>query len=83
MMGVAALLVTAAAGLAALSGIISRVHAWFHERKLPTEVRLGLPPGDMGWPLLGTMYSFLRAFKSGRPDSFLNLFVTRSLSLPL
>ena len=32
-----------AAGLVALRGIISFVHAWFHEQKLPSEVRLGLP----------------------------------------
>ncbi|XVF52397.1 hypothetical protein PTKIN_Ptkin05aG0015000 [Pterospermum kingtungense] len=31
-----------------------------------------LPPGDMGWPLIGNMLSFVRAFKSQNPESFIN-----------
>ncbi|XP_039007415.1 ent-kaurenoic acid oxidase 2-like [Hibiscus syriacus] len=31
-----------------------------------------LPPGDMGWPLLGNMWSFVRAFKSQNPESFIS-----------
>ncbi|CAA6669678.1 unnamed protein product [Spirodela intermedia] len=37
----------------------------------------GSAAGDMGWPILGNMLSFLRAFKSGRPDSFIAGFVHR------
>mgnify|MGYP004712331787 FL=1 len=44
-----------------------------------------LPPGDLGFPLIGNMFSFFRAFKFGNPDSFISSFTTRSplyLSLP-
>ncbi|XAR54833.1 hypothetical protein NMG60_11030139, partial [Bertholletia excelsa] len=34
-------------------------------------------PGDMGWPFLGNMWSFLRAFKSGHPDDFISSFASR------
>lgn len=81
-MGAAVLLAAGAAGLAAvMSGLLRWAHAWFQERGLKEELRRALPPGDMGWPLLGNMLSFLRAFKSGRPDSFIAGFVHRSLSL--
>ncbi|MBA0651446.1 hypothetical protein Goklo_018770 [Gossypium klotzschianum] len=30
-----------------------------------------LPPGDMGWPLIGNMWSFVRAYKSQNPESFI------------
>ncbi|XP_078438440.1 ent-kaurenoic acid oxidase-like [Wolffia australiana] len=68
-----------AAALAALSGLglVGRLHAWYYERGLDKEVRRGLPPGDMGWPFLGNMISFLIAFKSGRPDSFIGQYVHR------
>ncbi|XP_038696247.1 beta-amyrin 11-oxidase-like isoform X2 [Tripterygium wilfordii] len=32
-----------------------------------------LPPGDMGWPIIGNMFSFLKAFRdSDEPHSFIN-----------
>ncbi|KAH1089642.1 hypothetical protein J1N35_016899 [Gossypium stocksii] len=31
-----------------------------------------LPPGDMGWPLIGNMWSFVRAYKSQNPESFID-----------
>ncbi|KAB2067186.1 hypothetical protein ES319_A09G209700v1 [Gossypium barbadense] len=31
-----------------------------------------LPPGDMGWPLIGNTWSFIRAYKSQNPESFIN-----------
>ncbi|KAK6918116.1 Cytochrome P450 [Dillenia turbinata] len=63
-------------GLFALRWILSNVNSWIHESKLGEKQYL-LPPGDMGWPLIGNMWSFLRAFKSSDPDSFINSFVSR------
>jgi ent-kaurenoic acid hydroxylase len=31
----------------------------------------------MGWPLVGGMWAFLRAFKSGKPDAFIDSFRRR------
>ncbi|KAK7363236.1 hypothetical protein VNO77_05370 [Canavalia gladiata] len=39
--------------------------------------RYSLPPGDLGWPIIGNMWSFLRAFKSAHPDSFISSFESR------
>ncbi|MED6134602.1 Ent-kaurenoic acid oxidase 1 [Stylosanthes scabra] len=52
------------------------VNWWLYESKLGDK-QYSLPPGDMGWPFIGNMWSFLRAFKSSDPDSFLSAFVSR------
>ncbi|KAJ7950682.1 Cytochrome P450 family ent-kaurenoic acid oxidase [Quillaja saponaria] len=49
---------------------------WVYETKLG-EKRYFLPPGDLGWPFIGNMWSFLRAFKSSDPDSFISSYVSR------
>ncbi|KAK7329622.1 hypothetical protein VNO77_23792 [Canavalia gladiata] len=46
------------------------------------EVKLGgkqyfLPPGDMGWPIIGNMWHFLQAFKTNDPDSFMNSIISK------
>ncbi|KAL2460994.1 Ent-kaurenoic acid oxidase 2 [Abeliophyllum distichum] len=57
--------------------VLRSVNWWYYERKLGEEMRYKLPPGDFGWPFIGNMWSFLRAFKSSNPDSFISSFVTR------
>ncbi|KAI5638951.1 hypothetical protein M9H77_00328 [Catharanthus roseus] len=42
-----------------------------------------LPPGDLGWPFIGNMLSFFRAFKSGDPDSFISSFTSRFGQAPM
>lgn len=39
-----------------------------------------LPPGDMGLPLIGNMWSFIRAFQSQEPESFIKNLKKRSVS---
>lgn len=62
--------------VAGLKWLLRSVNWWLYEAKLG-EKRYSLPPGDMGWPFIGVMWSFLRAFKSDDPDSFISSFVTR------
>ncbi|KAH7862440.1 hypothetical protein Vadar_004799 [Vaccinium darrowii] len=63
-------------GLVGLKWLLRSVNCWVYETNLG-EKRFNLPPGDMGWPFIGNMWSFLRAFKSTNPDSFISSFVSR------
>ncbi|XP_071736063.1 ent-kaurenoic acid oxidase 1-like [Rutidosis leptorrhynchoides] len=60
-----------------LKWALKSINVWFIERKLGTKTRKYLPPGDFGWPFIGNMWSFLRAYKSTDPDSFIDNFVRR------
>ncbi|CAH9118140.1 unnamed protein product [Cuscuta europaea] len=57
--------------------VLRRVNGWYYERVKLGEQRCSLPPGDLGWPFIGNMWSFLTAFKSPNPDSFISSFVSR------
>lgn len=63
-------------GFLGIRWVITSVNCWYYERKLGKK-RANLPPGDLGWPFIGNMWSFLRAFKSSNPDSFISTFITR------
>ena len=60
----------------ALKCLLKSVNWWRFEAKLGDR-RFSLPPGDLGWPFIGSMWAFLRAFKSSNPDSFISSFVNR------
>jgi hypothetical protein len=69
--------------LVALKWLLKNANSWLHETQLG-DTQYSLPPGDLGWPFIGNMWSFLRAFKSHDPESFISSFVSRShLSLSL
>ncbi|GLJ22337.1 hypothetical protein SUGI_0420520 [Cryptomeria japonica] len=51
-------------------------NSWWYKPTLKKD-SAPLPPGDMGWPFLGNMLSFLRAFKSTNPEAFISSFVSR------
>ncbi|RZC51062.1 hypothetical protein C5167_019487 [Papaver somniferum] len=59
-----------------LYGLVKKANEWYYGRSLGDK-RFLLPPGDMGLPIFGNMFSFLRAFKSGNPDRFISNFVKR------
>ncbi|KAL0464315.1 UNVERIFIED_CONTAM: Ent-kaurenoic acid oxidase 1 [Sesamum latifolium] len=63
-------------GVLIVRWVLRRVNCWYYEMKLG-EKRYELPPGDLGWPFIGVMPSFLRAFKSSDPESFISTFVNR------
>lgn len=64
------------AAVVVLKVVVGKANSWLYEWKLG-EKRKKLPPGHLGLPFLGNMWSFLRAFKSSHPDSFLSSFYTR------
>ncbi|XP_021294327.1 ent-kaurenoic acid oxidase 1-like [Herrania umbratica] len=63
-------------GLVSVKWVLERVNWWLYESQLGDK-QYSLPPGDLGWPFIGNMWSFLRAFKSDDPDSFIRSFVSR------
>ncbi|KAG6555214.1 hypothetical protein Mapa_003254 [Marchantia paleacea] len=52
-----------------MTTVIRKFNKWWYE---PNENSLAapLPPGDLGWPIFGHMYSLLRAFTSSNPNAF-------------
>ncbi|XP_061345101.1 beta-amyrin 11-oxidase-like [Gastrolobium bilobum] len=62
-------------GYAFVFGILRRVNEWYYVGRVG-KTQYPLPPGDLGWPFLGNMHTFLKAFKSD-PDSFIYDLVSR------
>ncbi|KAI4357134.1 hypothetical protein L6164_001101 [Bauhinia variegata] len=55
---------------------LRKANGWYYEFKLGQKEN-PLPPGDMGWPLVGNLFAFTKAFKFGDPDSFINNLMSR------
>lgn len=59
--------------------VAKRVHQWVQEWGVDISGGVRLPPGEMGLPVIGNMWAFLRAYKWGQPDSFMGSFIQRSV----
>ncbi|XP_023007796.1 beta-amyrin 11-oxidase-like isoform X1 [Cucurbita maxima] len=57
-------------------GILKRLNGWYYAAKLG-KTWPKLPPGDMGWPLLGSTISYIKNFISGQPSNFIANFYIR------
>ncbi|XP_052724183.1 beta-amyrin 11-oxidase [Vigna angularis] len=56
--------------------IVRKLNGWYYDTKLGNKHSL-LPPGDMGWPFIGNIFSFIKHFSSGHPDSFIHNLVSK------
>ncbi|WMV48976.1 hypothetical protein MTR67_042361 [Solanum verrucosum] len=65
-----------AIGILTLISVLKRANGWFFTIKFNSK-KFNLPPGDMGWPLVGNMLFFLQSFKDGNLGSFFSYYVTR------
>ncbi|EFJ19289.1 hypothetical protein SELMODRAFT_419505 [Selaginella moellendorffii] len=75
-MEVAMILGVAVVAVTALLTFSSFFNKWYYEPVLKPG-QPPLPPGSLGWPVFGNMAAFLRAFKSGRPDTFMAHYVAK------
>ncbi|KAJ1394416.1 Cytochrome P450 [Sesbania bispinosa] len=55
---------------------LRRLNGWYYDLKLRNK-QYPLPPGDMGWPLIGNLLAFMKDFSSGHPNSFINNLVLK------
>ncbi|MBA0796584.1 hypothetical protein Gohar_007344 [Gossypium harknessii] len=57
-------------------GFLKKINEWRYVSSLG-EKKHSLPPGDMGWPIIGNMWTFLKVFRSNDPDTFIYNLVKR------
>jgi len=76
MEGVSVWLLYVFGALLVLRFLLRNLNWFLYEHKLG-EKQYYLPPGDMGWPLIGNMCSFFSALRTNNPESFMDSFYTR------
>ncbi|KAJ7955172.1 Cytochrome P450 family ent-kaurenoic acid oxidase [Quillaja saponaria] len=72
-------LVALLGGYVFVFGFVRRFNEWYY---IGLFKQLGkneypLPPGDLGWPLIGNLFTFIKAFRSKGPDSIIYNLVSR------
>jgi hypothetical protein len=65
-----------------LRSFMWRLNEWYYNMILRKK-QYPLPPGHLGWPLIGNMLTFFKHFSYGHPNSFINNFISKSLSFSL
>ncbi|KAH7514370.1 hypothetical protein FEM48_Zijuj11G0082400 [Ziziphus jujuba var. spinosa] len=58
-------------------GFLRKFNELFYVGLLEREIKSHLPPGDLGWPIIGNLLAFLKAFNSQDPESFINGLISR------
>ncbi|KAB2070638.1 hypothetical protein ES319_A08G168600v1 [Gossypium barbadense] len=59
-----------------LFGFLKKINEWYYVT-MSEKKQNPLPPGHMGWPFIGNMWSFFKASNSQDPDSFIDNLVKR------
>ncbi|XP_060211153.1 beta-amyrin 11-oxidase-like [Lycium barbarum] len=65
-----------AVGVLTLISVLKRANGWYYSFKFSSE-KCRLPPGDMGWPVVGNMLYFVKCLSAYDLKSFVSYFVTR------
>ncbi|XP_012477976.1 ent-kaurenoic acid oxidase 2-like [Gossypium raimondii] len=65
-----------AATYVTLFGFLKKINEWYYVT-MSEKKQNPLPPGHMGWPFIGNMWSFFKASNSQDPDSFIDNLVKR------
>ncbi|KEH28510.1 beta-amyrin 11-oxidase-like protein [Medicago truncatula] len=54
-----------------VSKVMRNLNGWYYDLKFKNK-QYPLPPGDMGWPFIGNLWTFFKYFSSGRGETFIN-----------
>jgi ent-kaurenoic acid monooxygenase len=58
---------------------VRNFNEWYYNLKFGNK-EYPLPPGDMGWPIIGNLWHFFKSFSSGQPDTFIENIVLKYIS---
>ncbi|KAK2406182.1 beta-amyrin 11-oxidase [Trifolium repens] len=59
-----------------LNKFVRNLNGWYYHLKLRNK-EYPLPPGDMGWPLIGNLLTFYKDLYFGKPNSLINNFILK------
>lgn len=60
-------------------GVLKRLNGWYYEAKLG-KLWPKLPPGDMGWPIIGSTLTYVKDYIAGQPQNFVETLKIRYIS---